>query len=121
MVKRKPLVKRGKGVVVLTKTPYSKVPKKERENKKTLFVDVTGYEEYGGDNAIIFRGGQDPTSIYLLLEQILAEAKPDYVHLESTLPFELNLPKIEVLRFLDKLKKFLYSKGIKLFVEGEAK
>ena len=117
--KKRLTIKGKKGLVILTHTPYSKLSKEDANRKHTLFIDVTGLEKVGGHNVLVFGKNRDPTSILLLLEQILEEIDIDYVNIEEVDSFLLELSENEVKRFLDHLRSFLALKDISLYVGGE--
>ncbi|RME79216.1 MAG: hypothetical protein D6769_03090 [Methanobacteriota archaeon] len=107
----------GKGIVILTKTPYSKLSKEER-NGKNLYIDVTGLQKFSSPNLMIFGKNKDPTSIVLLLEQILEGINVNFVKIESLEPFLLNISKLELKRFLSYLRDFLMMRNIELLIGG---
>jgi hypothetical protein len=125
--KIKKVKEQGPFLYILTSTPFHLWKNKaDKEMKDSYFcVDLTGRDiekEQQNNSVIKIRNAIDPTSLYMLLEQLLPKIRSKVLVIESLKPFVENLNPIELKRFYTMLDNLLLKYDVKLkTLKDEAK
>ncbi|MEM4296504.1 MAG: hypothetical protein QXP22_02870 [Candidatus Anstonellales archaeon] len=104
-------------LIILTKTPFKQVEKYIKGKKAWACVDLTqtgGSEKQSG--VLKISNANDPTSLFLILEQFVQRIRPQAIYIESLEPILFGLNDMEKQRFLKMLNDYMSSNNVDLIV-----